>query len=232
MASVAGRPAPDGICAGRPVPQTELRIIPGVRRSPGLESERSGAVGGRARRGRRGAGEAAPTCSVATGTTPRPSAATRSARAIASWHRTGDGGWLDAEGRALADGPREAARRSRGRVWWSGPAELRACELPDVSRAAYFGALDPSRGQHAVLCVEMTDRRPRRTSSGCAGARSDPGRRATRGASHGARPALPAAFDYSRLAGSCSACVGWQRTHRRMQTLCILTRLFWLSRTK
>jgi acyl-CoA synthetase (AMP-forming)/AMP-acid ligase II len=155
MASVAGRPAPDGICAGRPVPQIELRIIRACDDPIALGP--SGLAEWVVARGE--VGEVVVSgAHVLAGYWNDPESERRNKirEGDRLWHRTGDGAWLDAEGRLWLMGRVKQRLEREGRVWWSGPAELRACELPGVSHAAYFGALDPSRGQRAVLCVEMT----------------------------------------------------------------------------
>jgi olefin beta-lactone synthetase len=71
------------------------------------------------------------------------------------WHRTGDGGRLDASGRLWLVGRVGQRVRREGRTWWSTPAELRALALPGVVHAAYLGAADPTLGQRAVICLEV-----------------------------------------------------------------------------
>jgi olefin beta-lactone synthetase len=76
-----------------------------------------------------------------------------------AWHRTGDGGRLDADGRLWLLG-RIGSRVRRGdTVWWSTPAELRASSLAPVRHAAYLGAPDRELGERAVLCVESGEAR-------------------------------------------------------------------------
>jgi olefin beta-lactone synthetase len=66
------------------------------------------------------------------------------------WHRTGDAAWLDDDDRLWLMGRvRERVVRD-GRVWWPGPAELRALAVGGVRHAAYVGAHDG----RVVLCVE------------------------------------------------------------------------------
>jgi olefin beta-lactone synthetase len=73
------------------------------------------------------------------------------------WHRTGDGGRLDAAGRLWLLG-RISTRASRnGQLWWSMPAELRALSVAGVRHAAFLGMPDEAMGERAVLCVECDD---------------------------------------------------------------------------
>jgi acyl-CoA synthetase (AMP-forming)/AMP-acid ligase II len=70
------------------------------------------------------------------------------------WHRSGDAGYLDAQGRLFLLGRLQQRVERKGRVWWSLEAERRALQVPGVAFAAYFGLSDPGLGQRAVLCVE------------------------------------------------------------------------------
>ncbi|HEY2954849.1 MAG TPA: AMP-binding protein [Candidatus Eisenbacteria bacterium] len=70
------------------------------------------------------------------------------------WHRTGDGARLDAHGRLWLMG-RIGRRVTRGgRTWWGIAAEMRALRVSGVRHAAYLGLSDPEAGARAVLCVE------------------------------------------------------------------------------
>jgi olefin beta-lactone synthetase len=73
------------------------------------------------------------------------------------WHRTGDGGRLDEEGRLWLLGRLSARVARDGHVWWSTPAELGALSVPGVRHAAYLGLPDVRMGERAVLCVECDD---------------------------------------------------------------------------
>ncbi len=67
------------------------------------------------------------------------------------WHRTGDAGYLDTNGRLWLMG-RVSRRVVRdGTRWWPLPAELRAFSVPGVSHTAYVSI--PPAGE-AILCVE------------------------------------------------------------------------------
>jgi acyl-CoA synthetase (AMP-forming)/AMP-acid ligase II len=70
------------------------------------------------------------------------------------WHRTGDAGWMDADGRLWLMGRVKERVRRAGRTWWGGAAEARALDAAEVRHAAYVGLDDPELGQRAVLCVE------------------------------------------------------------------------------
>ena len=70
------------------------------------------------------------------------------------WHRTGDGAWMDDDGRLWLMGRVKERVRRAGRVWWGGAAEARALEMSGVLHAACVGVPDAALGQRAVLCVE------------------------------------------------------------------------------
>ena len=73
------------------------------------------------------------------------------------WHRTGDAGYLDTQGRLFLLGRLQQRVQRKGRVWWSLEAERRALQVPGVAFAAYLGLPDPGLGQRAVLCVESAE---------------------------------------------------------------------------
>ncbi|CAN5700740.1 N/A [soil metagenome] len=70
------------------------------------------------------------------------------------WHRTGDGGRLDSDGRLWLYGRVSSRVQREGRVWWSTPAELLALSIHEVRHAAYLGVADRALGKRCVLCVE------------------------------------------------------------------------------
>jgi len=70
------------------------------------------------------------------------------------WHRTGDAGYLDAQGRLFLLGRLQQRVERQGRTWWSLEAERRALAVPGLSFAAYLGLPDAALGQRACLCVE------------------------------------------------------------------------------
>ena len=71
-----------------------------------------------------------------------------------TWHRTGDAGRLDREGRLWLMGRVKRRVVRLGETWWGLPAEVRALQVEGVRHAAYLGLPDPRLGQRAVLCVE------------------------------------------------------------------------------
>jgi acyl-coenzyme A synthetase/AMP-(fatty) acid ligase len=71
-----------------------------------------------------------------------------------TWHRTGDAGRLDPEGRLWLMGRVKRRVLRLGETWWGLPAEVRALEVEGVRHAAYLGLPDAGMGQRAVLCVE------------------------------------------------------------------------------
>ena len=72
------------------------------------------------------------------------------------WHRTGDGAWLDPEGRLWLMGRVKHRVRRGGETWWGTAAEVRALRVDGVRHAAYLGLADDRLGERAVLCVETT----------------------------------------------------------------------------
>ena len=75
------------------------------------------------------------------------------------WHRTGDAGRFDPDGRLWLLGRiRERVLRD-GVEWWPLPAEVRALRVDGVTHSAYVGANDARRGRRAVLVVESDPRR-------------------------------------------------------------------------
>jgi olefin beta-lactone synthetase len=141
-----------GVCAGVPVAEVELRVI-------GLHEQRVGAGVGV------GVGVAGEI--VVAGEhvlkgyldDPEAEAAAKIREGDRVWHRTGDGGLLDAEGRLWLLG-RVAQRVEReDGTWWPMAAEVRALTVPGVRHAAYLGMPGGGGGGSvaAVLCVEVKD---------------------------------------------------------------------------
>lgn len=141
-----------GICVGHPVPQTTVRII---RAEDGVLEVPADGIG---------ALEVAPGETgeivvsgdhVLRGYLNDP-AAERAAKLRDGervWHRTGDGGRFDGEGRLWLMGRvRERVRRADA-VWWGLPAETAALTHELVRHAAYLGVGEPG-SQRAVLVVE------------------------------------------------------------------------------
>jgi acyl-CoA synthetase (AMP-forming)/AMP-acid ligase II len=146
----------EGVCAGRPVPEIRLRLVRphdapialtdagwtewDVEQGPGeIVVE-----GAHVLRGYAGDPDADRRNKIRDGDTV--------------WHRTGDAGRLDPDGRLwLLGRVRERVVRD-GAVWWPLPAEVRALRVPGVTHAAYVGAADTKRGMRAVLVVESDPR--------------------------------------------------------------------------
>ena len=70
------------------------------------------------------------------------------------WHRSGDGGRFDAEGRLWLMGRMKRRVRRDGIDWWPLPAELRAVNVPGVAHAAYVGMPGTGGASRALLCIE------------------------------------------------------------------------------
>jgi olefin beta-lactone synthetase len=155
LAGLSETAGASGVCAGRPVPEVEVRIIRPMagpitaEALPGLTVERGGAgeiivSGDHVLRGYLDDPEAESLAKIPEG-----------ARV---WHRTGDGGRIDSDGRLWLLG-RVAQRVQRGDTTaWPMAAEARALALPGVAHAAYLavprtggpGGEEPT----AVLCLE------------------------------------------------------------------------------
>ncbi|MEO6332428.1 MAG: AMP-binding protein [Gemmatimonadaceae bacterium] len=157
MVALSEIPGSEGVCAGFPVPEIELRLV-----RPHDELMELGPAGW-------------PEWDVAAGETGEvvvtgrhvlrgylgdPGAERRNKIADGArvWHRTGDAARFDAEGRLWLMGRvRERVRRD-GKVWWPLPAEVRARSVAGISHAAYLGLPDQLLEQRAVLCVEADPR--------------------------------------------------------------------------
>lgn len=70
------------------------------------------------------------------------------------WHRTGDAGYLDSEGRLFLMGRLNQRVLRAGKTWWALEAEQRALRVPGISFAVYLGLPDQRLGQRSLLCVE------------------------------------------------------------------------------
>lgn len=147
----------DGVCVGRPVPQIRVRLVrahdaPIALADAGwTEWDVAGGpgeivvAGEHVLRGYVGDPEADRRNKIRDGDT--------------IWHRTGDAGRLDPDGRLwLLGRVRERVVRD-GVVWWPLPAEVRALHVEGVTHAAYVGASDARMGRRAVLVVESDPRR-------------------------------------------------------------------------
>lgn len=144
-----------GLCAGRVVPEIDLRLLRPVDGPIAL-----GSAGWAEWDAGHGPGEIA----VAGDHVLRGYLGDPQAEALAKirdgsrvWHRTGDGGHTDADGRLWLLGRLSQRVEKSNGTWWSTPAELRALGVAGIRHAAYFG-VGPDRSQ-AVLCVEVDDRR-------------------------------------------------------------------------
>jgi len=149
----ATTPRVDGLCVGRPIARIDVRIVrahdgpivldgsgwPAWDAPPG-ESGEIVVAGAHVLRGYLD--------------DPASDAANKIRDGDRVWHRTGDAGRLDAEGRLWLVGRLGRRVRRQGAVWWPLPAELRALRVAGVAFAAYFGEPSGADDQQAVLCVE------------------------------------------------------------------------------
>jgi olefin beta-lactone synthetase len=151
--SADGGAGTGGVCVGRPVPHVALRILRPV--DGPIEADGAALQALAVQPGETGeivvAGD-----HVLRGylNDPVAEAHAKIRDGERVWHRTGDGGRLDGEGRLWLMGRvRERVRRG-GEVWWGLPAEVRALGHAAVRHAAYLGVPDRSLGQRALLVVE------------------------------------------------------------------------------
>ena len=140
-----------GVCVGTPVPSIELRIIaiddgPIERWHAGLELPR-GEIGEIAVRGRQ----------ATRGYYNRPEA-TRLAKIAdpegGSWHRMGDLGYLDPEGRLWFCGRKADRVKTAQGPLYTVPCEAVFDTHPKVRRTALVGVAT-DKGEEPVLCVEL-----------------------------------------------------------------------------
>jgi olefin beta-lactone synthetase len=142
-----------GICVGRPVPEIELRLV-----RP---------VAGPIELGARGWSEwecltaevgeivvAGPHVLGSYLNAPEQTRRTKILDGDRSWHRTGDAGRVDSEGRLWLMGRVDQRVERAGDVVWPTPVEASALTLSGVAHAAYLGVPDPELGHRAVLCLE------------------------------------------------------------------------------
>jgi acyl-CoA synthetase (AMP-forming)/AMP-acid ligase II len=144
---------PGGICVGRPVPEIEVRLLRPHDGPVALDG------GGWA------AWEVAPGevgevvvagAHVLAGYLNDPEAERQNKLRDGArvWHRTGDGAWMDGDGRLWLMGRVKERVVRDGRTWWGGAAEVRALTAAEVQHAAYIGVPDAALGQRALLFVE------------------------------------------------------------------------------
>ncbi len=155
-AELARRTAADparGLCAGRPIPEIELRIVRPVDGpmvlGPGGWDEWMAEAGQ--------AGEIVVCGShVLRGYVADPEADTENKVRDGArvWHRTGDGGCVDEQGFLWLTGRVRHRVRRGDQTWWGLPVELRVIGVRGIGHAAYIGLPDRELGQRAVLCVE------------------------------------------------------------------------------
>ena len=147
----------DGVCVGRPVPHVRLRLVRAHDAPIVL-----GDAGWSEWDVERGVGEIVVAgAHVLRGYVNDPEADRRNKIRDGDtiWHRTGDAGRLDQDGRLwLLGRVRERVVRD-GMLWWPLPAEVRALRVEGVTHAAYVGVPDPARGKRAVLVAESDPRR-------------------------------------------------------------------------
>jgi olefin beta-lactone synthetase len=145
-----------GLCAGAPVPRIELRII-----RPHDSAVELGSSGWREWEVERGGeGEIVVAGPHVLGEYFDSVEETRRHKirdGETVWHRTGDGGRLDADGRLWLLGRISTRVRRNSRLWWSTPAELMALSVAGVRHAAFLGMPDERTGERTVLCVECDD---------------------------------------------------------------------------
>jgi acyl-CoA synthetase (AMP-forming)/AMP-acid ligase II len=148
----------DGLCAGRPVPGLEVRLL-----RPTEGPIRLGSAGWPEWEAAPGeAGEIAVSGAHVLGgylNSPEAEAATKIHDGNRIWHRTGDAARFDAEGRLRLLGRVGERVRREGQVWWPLPVEMRAGTLSDITHAAYVGMPAGVAEQRAVLCVETASGR-------------------------------------------------------------------------
>lgn len=148
-----------GLCAGRPVPQIALRIVRPHDGPIALDARGWGAW-------ELPAGEtgeivvAGPHVLGEYFDAPEETRLHKVREGDVVWHRTGDAGRVDGEGRLWLMGRVGARVRRGGVVWWSTPAEVLALAVPGVRHAAYLGLPDATFGERAVLCVEAPAAQP------------------------------------------------------------------------
>jgi acyl-CoA synthetase (AMP-forming)/AMP-acid ligase II len=138
----------EGICVGKPVPEIALRLV--APRAGEIRLDSGSWAGVQCAPGE--AGEivvSGPQVQTKYFDDVTSDHASKIEDGATVWHRTGDGGRLDAQGRLWLLGRVGARVTLGGRTYWSLPAEVAAMQMDGVSHAAYL----ESRGR-AILCLE------------------------------------------------------------------------------
>lgn len=140
---------PHGTCVGRPVPGLELEVIritddPIAEFSGGLLS------------GKGEVGEIMIKCahmSTAYHKRPEADAAHKVRQGSETWHRTGDLGWVDEQGRLWFCGRKQHRVETAEGTFFSVPCENVFNSHPGVKRSALVG-VDAGTGMEPVICIE------------------------------------------------------------------------------
>lgn len=139
-----------GVCVGRPVPRSEVRVIEPVDGPIASIDEvtelPSGAIGEVIGRG--------PHVSVRYLDAPDDTAANKVPDPTGTWHRPGDTGYLDDQGRLWVCGRVSHLVVTPERTYHPLRCEPVASSHPDVHRAALVGVTDRHGRVTATLCVE------------------------------------------------------------------------------
>lgn len=156
--------AGEGLCAGHPLPGVDVRIV-AIDDGPiaAIDDARllgTGAIGEVIAR--------SPHISDHYHEAPDDMLANKIVDGDTRWHRLGDTGWLDDEGRLWVCGRRSHRVEADGRTYFPLCCEPVFNTHPDVARSALVGPdRDPatgSREQRAVVCVEVAPGARNRTA--------------------------------------------------------------------
>ena len=161
----AAEPRAEGLCVGRPVPEVEVRLL---RPEDGpIELGDGGLAEWEVEPGK--VGEvvvSGPHVLAGYLNDPGAERQNKIRDGARVWHRTGDGAWMDGNGRLWLMGRVKERVRRAGQTWWGTAAEVRALTVPGIRHAAYIGMPDDALGQRAVLCVERYPDLPPGTDEG------------------------------------------------------------------